>query len=205
MIFGDKRNSRRTAQLKSVVEDVVEEALKRQARGLAQQQEEQNTHLSSGIEKNQKALRSLADTVEDFLDTLQEADEARRQSQQMQESTRKREQGLLELVGLYQQQMELFEQWITGQEEKKDDAGNEAWQQQFSMLKGKIAAQSRLCAIEMTGFAGEMADYRLHEVLQAAEPEKREQEGTIAKVHSQGMIYQGTVLMKARVTAYRKA
>ena len=112
---------------------------------------------------------------------------------------------LLELVGLYQQQMELFEQWTLGQEHETGDAGKEAWQQQLSMLKGKIAAESRLCAIEMTGFAGEMVDYRLHEVLQADEPETREQEGTIAKVHSQGMIYQGTVVRKARVTAYRKA
>lgn len=205
MIFGDKSKSRRMAQLKSVVENVVEEALKRQSRELVRQQEEQSTHLNGGIEKNQKALRSLADTVEDFLDTLQEADEAQRQSRQRQESAGKREQGLLELVGLYQQQMELFEQWITGQEHKTGDAGKEAWLQQFSMLKGKIAAQSKLCAIEMTGFAGEMVDYRLHEVLQAVEPENKEQEGTIAKVHSQGMLYQGTVLRKARVTAYRKA
>nr|WP_300818378.1 hypothetical protein [uncultured Acetatifactor sp.] len=205
MIFGDKKNSKRTAQLKSVLEDAVDEALKRQARELARQQEGQNAYLSEGIEKNQKAIRSLADTVEDFLDTLQEADEAGRQSRQVQESAAKREQRLLELVGLYQQQMELFEQWTLGQEHEMGDAGKEAWQQQLSMLKGKIAAESRLCAIEMTGFAGEMVDYRLHEVLQADEPETREQEGTIAKVHSQGMIYQGTVVRKARVTAYRKA
>nr|WP_302111976.1 hypothetical protein [uncultured Acetatifactor sp.] len=205
MIFGDKKNSKRTAQLKSVLEDAVDEALKRQARELARQQEGQNAYLSEGIEKNQKAIRSLADTVEDFLDTLQEADEAGRQSRQIQESAAKREQRLLELVGLYQQQMELFEQWTLGQEHEMGDAGKEAWQQQLSMLKGKIAAESRLCAIEMTGSAGEMVDYRLHEVLQADEPETREQEGTIAKVHSQGMIYQGTVVRKARVTAYRKA
>ena len=72
MIFGDKKNSKRTAQLKSVLEDAVDEALKRQARELARQQEGQNAYLSEGIEKNQKAIRSLADTVEDFLDTLQE-------------------------------------------------------------------------------------------------------------------------------------
>ncbi len=169
------------------------------------QQEEQNAQLNERIEKNQKAIRSLADTVEDFLDTLQEADEAGRQLRQIQESAEKREQRLLELIGLYQQQMELLEQWTIGQEHETGDAGKEAWQQQLSMLKGKIAAESRLCAIEMTGFAGEMVDYRLHEVLQADEPETREQEGTIAKVHSQGMIYQGTVVRKARVTAYRKA
>lgn len=116
MIFGDKKNSKRTAQLKSVLEDAVDEALKRQTRELARQQEGQNAYLSEGIEKNQKAIRSLADTVEDFLDTLQEADEAGRQSRQIQESAAKREQRLLELVGLYQQQMELFEQWTLGQE-----------------------------------------------------------------------------------------
>lgn len=204
MIFGDKKNSKRTAQLKAMLEDVIDGALKRQARELARQQEEQNAYLNERIEKNQKAIRSLADTVEDFLDTLQEADEAGRRSRQIQESAGKREQRLLELVGLYQQQMELFEQWIGGQEPDRGDAGKEAWQQQLSMLKGKIAAESSLCAIEMTGFAGETVDYRLHEVLQAAEPERGEQEGTIAKVHSQGMIYQGTVIRKARVTAYRK-
>ena len=144
MIFGDKKNSKRTAQLKSVLEDAVDEALKRQARELARQQEGQNAYLSEGIEKNQKAIRSLADTVEDFLDTLQEADEAGRQSRQVQESAAKREQRLLELVGLYQQQMELFEQWTLGQEHEMGDAGKEAWQQQLSMLKGKIAAESRL-------------------------------------------------------------
>lgn len=190
--------------MKSVLEDVLEEAFKRQARELARQLEGQNAHLNVGIEKNQKAIRSLADTVEDFLDTLQEADESQRELRQIQESAGKREQSLLELVGLYQQQMELFEQWIAGQEHEMGDAGKEAWQQQFSMLEGKIAAQSRFCAIEMTGFAGEAVDYRLHEVLQAAEPEREEQRGTVAKVHSQGMIYQGTVIRKARVTAYRK-
>ncbi len=190
--------------MKSVLEDVLEEAFKRQARELARQLEGQNAHLNVGIEKNQKAIRSLADTVEDFLDTLQEADESQRELRQIQESAGKREQSLLELVGLYQQQMELFEQWIAGQEHEMGDAGKEAWQQQLSMLEGKIAAQSRFCAIEMTGFAGEAVDYRLHEVLQAAEPEREEQRGTVAKVHSQGMIYQGTVIRKARVTAYRK-
>ena len=190
--------------MKSVLEDVLEEAFKRQARELARQLEGQNAHLNGGIEKNQKAIRSLADTVEDFLDTLQEADESQRELRQIQESAGKREQSLLELVGLYQQQMELFEQWIAGQEHEMGDAGKEAWQQQLSMLEGKIAAQSRFCAIEMTGFAGEAVDYRLHEVLQAAEPEREEQKGTVAKVHSQGMIYQGTVIRKARVTAYRK-
>ena len=57
MIFGDKKNSKRTAQLKSVLEDAVDEALKRQARELARQQEGQNAYLSEGIEKNQKAIR----------------------------------------------------------------------------------------------------------------------------------------------------
>lgn len=64
--------------------------------------------------------------------------------------------------------------------------------------------ESRLCAIENTGASGEPVDYRLHEVLQAVEPETAGQEGTIAEVYSQGMLYQGTVIRKARVSAYRR-
>ena len=58
--------------------------------------------------------------------------------------------------------------------------------------------------IEQTGLAGELVDYRIHEVLQAVGPDTKEQEGTVAKVYSQGMLYQGAVIRKARVAAYRK-
>ncbi|MDE7184909.1 MAG: nucleotide exchange factor GrpE [Lachnospiraceae bacterium] len=205
MIFGNKNNSRKTAQMKSVMQEVMTEAFQRQTQELSRMQEEQRNHFNEQIEKNYKAVRGLSDSVEDFLDSLQEEGDGQQQFQQMQEAAQKREQALLALVQLYQQQMELFEQWITGQEHETGEAAREAWQQQYSMLKGKIQAESMLCAIELTGVSGEPVDYRLHEVLQAVEPNNREQEGKIEKVYSQGMLYHGAVIRKARVTAYRKS
>lgn len=204
MIFNNKIGDKKISQIKAIVNEVVTEAFRQQSQEFAQQQDAQITFLNEMAEKNQKSIRRLSDTVEDFLDTLQEEDEEQRQSQHNLKVVKNQEQNLLELLGLYQQQMELFEQWITGQDET-NEVTREAWKQQYSMLKGKILTESSLCAIEYIGVTGELVDYRLHEVLQAVDPELKEQEGTVAKVYSQGMLYQGTVIRKARVAAYRKA
>ncbi len=200
MIFGRKH----TQQMKDMVEEVLTEALRQQSRELDAQQSGQVRQLNDMMEKNQKAVRGLSDTVEDFLDTLQEENAERERLGQEYAKAKEREQGLLRLLELYQEQTELFEQWLSAQNQENSDAALEAWKQQQVILKGKLAAESRLCAIERTGLAGELVDYRIHEVLQAVGPDTKEQEGTVAKVYSQGMLYQGTVIRKARVAAYRK-
>ncbi|MCI8901734.1 MAG: nucleotide exchange factor GrpE [Lachnospiraceae bacterium] len=200
MIFGRKH----TQQMKDMVEEVLAEALRQQSRELDAQQSGQVRQLNDMMEKNQKAVRGLSDTVEDFLDTLQEENAERERLGQEYAKAKEREQGLLRLLELYQEQTELFEQWLSAQNQENSDAALEAWKQQQVILKGKLAAESRLCAIERTGLAGELVDYRIHEVLQAVGPDTKEQEGTVAKVYSQGMLYQGTVIRKARVAAYRK-
>lgn len=200
MIFGRKH----TQQMKDMVEEVLAEALRQQSRELDAQQSGQVRQLNDMMEKNQKAVRGLSDTVEDFLDTLQEENAERERLGQEYAKAKEREQGLLRLLELYQEQTELFEQWLSAQNQENSDAALEAWKQQQVILKGKLAAESRLCAVERTGLAGELVDYRIHEVLQAVGPDTKEQEGTVAKVYSQGMLYQGTVIRKARVAAYRK-
>ncbi len=200
MIFGNKK----AQQMKAMVEEVLTEALRRQSQELAEQQTRQAQRLDDMMDKNQKAVRGLSSTVEDFLDTLQDENEKHQDLQQEYAKAKEREQSLLGLLGLYQEQAELFEQWVAAQNQGSSEAALEAWRQQQVILKGKIAAESRLCVIESTGLTGELVDYRIHEVLQALEPETREQEGTVAKVYSHGMLYQGSVIRKARVAAYRK-
>ncbi len=203
MIFGRKN----TQQMKDMVEEVLTEVLRQQSREMDAQQAgqvQQFNEMMDMMEKNQKAVRGLSDTVEDFLDTLQEENEERQRLGEEYARAKEREQGLLRLLGLYQEQAELFEQWLSAQNQENGDAALEAWKQQQVILKGKLAAESRLCAVERTGLAGELVDYRIHEVLQAVEPDTKEQEGTVAKVYSQGMLYQGAVIRKARVAAYRK-
>lgn len=201
MIFSRKN----TPQMKDVMEEVLTDALQRQERKLDRQRTEQTNQINELMEKNQKMIRKLSDTVEDFLDTLQDQEEEQRQSQQKQNTAEERERRLVELLGLYQEQMELFEQWITVQDQERSEESQDAWKQQYAMLNRKIKTESRFCTLEDTGTVGEPVDYRLHEVLQVMEPGTKEQEGTIAKVCSHGMLYQGNVIRKARVVAYRKA
>lgn len=201
MIFSRKS----TPQMRDVMEEVLADALHQQRQELDQQRTEQTKQINEMMEKNQKMIRNLSDTIEDFLDTLQDQDEGQRQLQQKQNAAEERERKLVELLGLYQEQMELFEQWITGQDQERSQESQDAWKQQYAMLNRKIKAESRFCTLEETGVVGETVDYRLHEVLQVMEPGTKDQEGTIAKVCSHGMLYQGNVIRKARVVAYRKA
>lgn len=200
MIFGSKTGSKRTQQMKQTLQD----ALLLQEQKLSRLQQEQADQIREAIEKNQKTLRNLSDSVEDFLDSQQEQDEEKRQAQQQQKAAKERERRLVELLALYQEQMELAGQWIA-ELSRVSDASLSAWEQQYAMLNEKIKTESSFCAIEYIGAAGEPVDYRMHEVLEAVEPDTEKQEGTVAKVCSRGMLYQGTVIRKARVTAYRKA
>lgn len=201
---------KRTQQIKESVQEVLEETLHKQEQKLLEQQMDQNNQVSESIEKNQKMIRKLSDTIEDFLDTLQEDNNEIKQFQQRLKESEEREQRLAELIVLYQEQMELLDLWISTQVDGNADSNEynkeavQAWKQQYNMLKGQVNAESRLCAIENVGEEGESVDYRLHEVLQAIEAEEKEQEGTVAKVYSRGMLYKGKVIKKARVSAYKK-
>ena len=87
MIFGSRNNNRKTAQIKSVIQEVVAEAFMRQKQELSRMQEEQQKHfdeqMKEQLEKNHKAVRGLSDSVEDFLDSMQEEEERQRQLHQL--------------------------------------------------------------------------------------------------------------------------
>lgn len=203
MLFGNR--NKHISQIKAVMEEITTELLRGQTQELTRVWEDQSRSLDQAMEKNHRALRNLSDTMEDFLDNQQEEDAGSRQMRQELSDAGEREQKLLGLVELYRQQTELFAQWLAGWETGTGANAKEAWRQQYSMLKGKIEAESSLCGIENTGVQGEPVDYRLHEVLRAVEPETEGQEGTVAEVYSQGMLYRGAVVKKARVLAYMKA
>lgn len=149
------------------------------------------------MQKNQKDIKRLSQTVEDFLDELQEEQERVQEEKECQRETSEREGKLLELVQLYQEQMELLEQWIY-----KD--GSASWRRQYDLLKGRIETEKSICSIESVGSAGEYVDYRLHEVVEAVGADTDGQEGTVAQVYCQGMLYHGQVMKKAKVQAYKR-
>lgn len=153
--------------------------------------------LHGDMQKSQKDFKRLSQTVEDFLEELQEEQDRAHEEIKCQKETSEREAKLLALVQLYQEQMELLEQWVY-----KD--GSASWRQQYDMLKGRIEAEKSVCAIESVGAAGEYVDYRLHEVVEAVGADTDGQEGTVAQVYRTGMLYHGQVLKKAQVQAYKR-
>ena len=201
MLFDKKR----TQQIKESVREALEDVFRQQDQKQTAQTEQMN-QLCEHIEKNQKAIRKLSDTIEDFLDTFQEENTQINQLQQRIKESAECERRLVGLIGMYQDQMELLDQWINGDRDvdENNEAQQQAWKQQYNMLKGQVNAESRLCAIEFIGTKGESVDYRMHEVLQALETVDKDQEGTVAEVYSSGMLYKGKVIKKARVCAYRK-
>lgn len=208
MIFSKRDSDKNRQKMKEMMEEVLTDALRQQEEELLRQGAERTSRLNDMMETSQKAYRKLSNAVEDFMETLQEGNEEQRQLQQKESDASEREYKLLQLLSLYQEQLGLVEQWITEQDQEGQEISKtamEAWKQQYIILKGKIETESRLCAIENIGMEGEQVDYRLHEILQAIEPDAKDQEGTIAKVCSRGLIYHGNVLRKARVAAYRKS
>ena len=71
------------------------------------------------------------------------------------------------------------------------------------VIIAQLAVKEKLCAIEETGTEGEHVDYRIHEVIRALDAEEEGTAGTVAKVHSRGMVYEGRVVAKAKVEAYK--
>lgn len=200
MIFEKRRRQQIREDLEAVVKNVFEKQNQKQTTLQAKQE----AHFDESMEKSQKMIRRLSDTMEDFLDTYQEENEALCQVQKQIEDIKRQEQKLLGLIGLYQEHIELVEEWIAEHMPAGSEGAQEAWRQQHQILKEKLVTEGRFCMIDSIGMPGEMVDYRLHEVIEAIEADKEEQGGKVAKIFRQGMIYQGKVIKKARVQAYKK-
>ena len=108
MIFEKRRRQQIREDLEAVVKNVFEKQNQKQTTLQAKQE----AHFDETMEKSQKMIRRLSDTVEDFLDTYQEENEALCQVQKQVEDIKKQEQKLLGLIGLYQEHIELVEEWI---------------------------------------------------------------------------------------------
>ena len=57
---------KRTQQIKESVQEVLEETLHKQEQNQLEQQMGQHHQVCESIEKNQKMIRKLSDTIEDF-------------------------------------------------------------------------------------------------------------------------------------------
>ena len=150
--------------------------------------------LDNGLEEWERTLRSQTDSLEDLLDTMEAQSRGETELQQRLSEAEEREQALLDLVSLTRDQLDMVSRRLSG------DA---AWSDQFAMMSRESAKLLRNAGIRETGVVGEPVDYEIHQVLEAVETDKKEQDHTVASVFSVGRIYCGRILGKAKVAAYR--
>ena len=78
-----------------------------------------------------------------------------------------------------------------------------AWEKQLTLAQAQLQPARIEAGFTVTGKEGEKADYDLHEVISVQETDKPDQNGLIEKVYEPGFCWQGAVLKKAKVSAYR--
>lgn len=143
----------------------------------------------------QKFLRKRMETLDDFLDELQEEKEIEAEKEQTENAATDREKKLCQLIGIYSEQLHILEEILSEKE---------GWKEQFSIMKQKRNPFCGLAQIQETGNAGEAFDYRMHEIIETKETDQENQEGIIAKVYVPGFMYQGKIMKRAQVCVYKK-
>lgn len=145
----------------------------------------------------EKAFGRQSDSLENLLDELDELGENSRQesilAQELKEE-RKREKALLDLACFCREQMDLTSRYL------KKEPG---WADQCRMMEQEAERYLRAANLQETGRKGETVDYDIHEVLKAVATPEKELAGTVAEVYRRGRIWQGQVISRAQVAAYR--
>lgn len=150
----------------------------------------------------EKQVKRQSEAVEDLIDELQGKDAAIVDYGERLQEKQKREEALVLLICDLQRQLSMLEERVC-QEPMADEARREAWQKQFGLMREQLAVREKLCAVEEAGAEGEHVDYRIHEVIRVLDTDEESRAGTVARVHSRGLVYEGKVIMKAEVDAFK--
>ena len=149
----------------------------------------------SSQEETGKLLRRQTETINDFLDEMQEEREEEEEKGTALKAASDREKKLCELIGIYEEQLHLLEEQLVS---------SDGWKDQICLMRQKRKQAGKLAQLQETGEEGEPFDYLLHEAVETADTEEEKQDSCIAKVYTPGFVYQGKVMRKAKVVVYRR-
>ncbi len=210
---GRKKEEERAAEerdsMKQCLEESIQKAFPRMEELLLQKVDGRLETYQASVDAMNKRLRQQAEAVEDLMDEWKEREAETAECEKRLQEKREREEALVRLVCDYKKQLDMLEERVCGEAAPVREASaaeasrQDAWQKQFRLLREQLAVKEKLCALEAVGTEGEYVDYRIHEVLRALDAEKPEQAGTVAGVHSRGIVYEGKVMEKAEVDAYK--
>lgn len=182
------KNSQVVKELEKSLEEKLEKKLEKK---LAENQEESS-----------RMLRRHSGSLEDILEELQRQGEEKENVTEQLNKMRHREKELVELCILLSGQREMILRKFLAEGVLAEDI-RIGWKKQTELMKQDAESLGRRCTFHQIGECGEKADYDSHEILSVCVTGQRELDGTIAEVFSSGYCYQGHIIKKAQVSAYR--
>lgn len=179
---------------------------KKMAESLKTEQEEMYQRLSSHVEEllqtQQKKQENLTDAVEDLLDEWDEGNQLAEEYKEQLKKEKQQNQQVLSLVQVLIVQNQLLQKEIQKIYEKDSEHQN-AWKQQLELLEQQTQKAMSECELQLFGEEGQLVDGAYHQVLEAVDTNESEKHARIAKIHEPGVLYQGKIIKKATVTAYK--
>ncbi|MBQ1994287.1 MAG: nucleotide exchange factor GrpE [Lachnospiraceae bacterium] len=142
-----------------------------------------------------KALRGQTDSLEDFLDEQNQLDKIQRETEQKLKK-------MACLVGKKSAQLYQIKQQLINDPDISDEV-RQAWTAQFQMMDDMLKKETAECEIYEFGNEGDSIDFEMVEILKVIDTDDLKLKGTIARVNERGYMYQGKIIKKAIVEAYR--
>lgn len=177
----------------------MEENLKREQKNMYQSW---ISHMEELLQVQQKKQENVSNAVEDLLDEWSERNELAEEYKEQLENREECTKQFLSLVQLLLLQNRLLQNEIERMY-SQNDTGLQAWKQQAELLEQQTRNAMSQCQIQLFGAEGQAVDGACHQVLEAIDTDDPTKHSRIAKVHEPGILYQGNVIKKATVTAYK--
>lgn len=177
----------------------MEENLKREQKNMYQSW---IAHMEELLQVQQKKQENVSNAVEDLLDEWGERNELAEEYKEQLENREECTKQFLSLVQLLLLQNRLLQNEIEKMY-SQNDTGLQAWKQQAELLEQQTQNAMSQCQIQLFGAEGQAVDGACHQVLEAIDTDDPTKHSRIAKVHEPGILYQGNVIKKATVTAYK--
>lgn len=177
----------------------MEENLKREQKNMYQSW---IAHMEELLQVQQKKQENVSNAVEDLLDEWSERNELAEEYKEQLENREECTKQFLSLVQLLLLQNRLLQNEIEKMY-SQNDTGLQAWKQQAELLEQQTRNAMSQCQIQLFGAEGQAVDGACHQVLEAIDTDDPTKHSRIAKVHEPGILYQGNVIKKATVTAYK--
>lgn len=200
MFFLNKYGKKREDEEQILSEQLAEQ--RKEARQWTETISARLDRLEERQQAGEKQLRRQSESFEDVLEELQEREQEQKYFQTQLGEYVRREQELLALADCCRGHFQLLKQRILA-DPGLNETQKTAWERQLQMMEQEATSIMRRCGMEEVGLPGEAVDYETCEVLDIKECTDETQAGTIAQVYRPGRIYQGRLLVKAQVSAYR--